>query len=335
MNCSDGYCMLVLMSVLAGLMILAGCNGTNQSMHSNRNDASAEALTSGSTAAHPVAELDNRPHAVVIIGEDHFYGAIDSMWDLAKALQTHYGMRTTVLQATSRTTIPGLEALDDADIAIFFIRRRVLSKESLGHVRDYLAAGKPLVAFRTTSHAFAPLQEAFAVSADTTAHTADSAAQQAQAAADRDPWPTFDRDVLGGYYQGYYLGETLPRIVPDQRNHPILQGIDTPTQIRETLNINLPLADTAQVLMMGKAVDGAGDDPRYRLETEKEHIDQPVAWTNEYHGGRIFYTSMGNGRAAFQQPWFRQMVINAVFWGLEQPVPDVPQDAYVAPTTGH
>lgn len=279
-----------------------------------------------------VLEQDNRPHAVVVIGEDHFYGAIDSLWELAQALQTHYGFRTTVLQATSRTSIPGLDALDDADIAIFFIRRRVLSKDSMGQVRDYLAAGKPLVAFRTTSHAFATLKQAFAVSADPTAHAAQRKAEPVQS--DRDPWPLFDREVLGGYYQGYYLGETLPTIQPDQQNHPILKGVTT-CQCRETLYINLPLADTAQVLMMGKAVDGNGDDKRYRLETDKDHIDQPVAWTNEYHGGKIFYTSMGSGRAAFKKPWFRRMVINAIFWGLDQPAPQVPDEAYIASAPAH
>ncbi|GEM_PF-941772 len=287
------------------------------------------------SAAQPALEQDTRPHAVVVIGEDHFYGAIDSLWELAQALQTHYGFRTTVLQATSRTSIPGLQALDDADIAIFFIRRRVLSKASLAHVRDYLAAGKPLVAFRTTSHAFATMKQAFAVSADTTGHKADKKAEQAQAASDRDPWPLFDRQVLGGFYQGYYLGETLTSIPDQQQNHPILKGVGGPHQSRETLYINLPLAATAKVLMMGKAVDGTGDDKRYRLQTDKEHIDQPVAWTNEYHGGKIFYTSMGNGQAAFKQPWFRRMVINAIYWGLEKTAPDVPDQAYVAPEAAH
>jgi len=280
------------------------------------------------STAQATSEQVTRPHAVVVIGEDHFYGAIDSLWELAQALQTHYGFRTTVLQATSRTSIPGLDALEDADIAIFFIRRRVLSKDSMGHVRDYLAAGKPLVAFRTTSHAFATF-------ADAAAQAANRKAEQAQAQSDRDPWPLFDREVLGGYYQGYYLGETETVVQPEQQNYPILKGVGGSHQIRETLYINLPLAATAKVLMVGKAVDGDGDDKRYRLETDKEHIDQPVAWTNEYHGGKIFYTSMGNRRAVFKKPWFRRMVINAIFWGLDQPAPQVADEAYIAPAPAH
>jgi len=162
-----------------------------------------------------------QPHVVIVIGEDHFYGAIDSMWELAQALQSYYGMRCTVLQAVSRTSIPGLEALDGADLAIFFIRRRVLSKESMQHVHDYLEAGNPLIAFRTTSHAFASVNKAFSVSQDTSP-VQSKQKNGAPAPVERAPWPEFDRQVLGGYYQGYYLGETLASVVPKMKDHPVL-----------------------------------------------------------------------------------------------------------------
>ena len=303
MNLNHKHTFVLLL--LSAILILAPTGGGSSCPFRKSCEASTAQATS---------EKDTRPHAVLVIGEDHFYRAIDSLWELAQALQTHYGFRTTVLQATSRTSIPGLDALEDADIAIFFIRRRVLSKDSMVHVRAYLAAGKPLVAIRTTSHAFA---------------------DPAQSKSDRDPWPLFDREVLGSYYQGYYLGETETAVQPEQQNHPILKGVGDTHQIRETLYINLPLAATANVLMMGKAVDGDGDDKRYRLETDKKHIDQPVAWTNEYHGGKIFYTSMGSGRASFKKPWYRRMVINAIFWGLDQPAPQVADEAYIAPAPAH
>jgi hypothetical protein len=274
---------------------------------------------------------DPRPYVVVVIGEDHFYGAIDSMWELAKALQSYYGMHCTVLQAVSRTSIPGLEALEDADLAIFFIRRRVLSRESMQHVHEYLEAGKPLIAFRTTSHAFAPVKQAFSVFQDTSPTQSNKAEEKSQEATDRAPWPEFDRQVLGGYYRGYYLGETRASVVPEMKDHPVLQGINGPYQLRETLYINLPLADTATVLMMGKCVDGIeGVDKRYRSEKNKEHIDQPVAWLNTYKSANIFYTSMGNGQAAFKQSWFRRMIINSVFWALDHPVPSVEDKKYIS-----
>jgi len=44
--------------------------------------------------------------------------------------------------------------------------------------------------------------------------------------------------------------------------------------------------------------------------------DQPteaVAWTREYKGGRIFYTSLG-AEETFEKPAFRRMLANALFW---------------------
>ena len=298
--------------IVATACVSLGCNGN---------------FFAGSKA---LPEAQDRPHVVLVIGEDHFYNATDCIWDLAKALQTHYGMRCTVLQATSRTCIPNMEILDDADLAMFYIRRRVLPKEAMQHVHDYLNAGKPLIAFRTSCVAFATLTQAFTVSGDTSAHTADKEAEEAQTGLGMAPWDTFDREVLGGYYQGYYLGETKVTVMPEMKNHPILNGITGPCQERETLYICLPLAHTSQVLLMGQAVDGEGDDPRYKVETDKEHVDQPLAWIHDYKGAKVFFTSMGSGLAAFNKSWFRRMVINATFWALDKPVPAVDEKAYIA-----
>jgi len=47
---------------------------------------------------------------------------------------------------------------------------------------------------------------------------------------------------------------------------------------------------------------------------------EPVAWTNRYKNSRIFYTSLGHPDD-FQNPHFRRMLINAVFWAMNKPVP--------------
>ena len=49
---------------------------------------------------------------------------------------------------------------------------------------------------------------------------------------------------------------------------------------------------------------------------------EPVAWTNQYKQSRIFYTSLGH-QDDFQNESFRRMLINAVFWAMNKPVPTV------------
>ncbi|MBO0722967.1 MAG: hypothetical protein J2P41_19235, partial [Blastocatellia bacterium] len=95
---------------------------------------------------------------VVFVTGDHEYSSEETMPLIAAALAKRYGMRTTVCKSQpdekAEENIPGLEALDEADLAVFFLRWRRLPKEQLEHISRYLDAGKPVVAFRTTTHAF-------------------------------------------------------------------------------------------------------------------------------------------------------------------------------------
>ena len=47
-----------------------------------------------------------------------------------------------------------------------------------------------------------------------------------------------------------------------------------------------------------------------RLETGEA---EPITWTREHQGARVFYTSLGHP-ADFEEPGFRQMLINALYW---------------------
>src|SRR5260370_24604164 len=53
------------------------------------------------------------------------------------------------------TNIPGMAALDSADLCIMALRFRELPDEQMRHFVDYLNRGKPIIALRTSTHAFA------------------------------------------------------------------------------------------------------------------------------------------------------------------------------------
>jgi type 1 glutamine amidotransferase len=48
-----------------------------------------------------------------------------------------------------------------------------------------------------------------------------------------------------------------------------------------------------------------------------EDPEEPVAWTNTYRGGRMFYTTLGHP-GDFQNEAFRRMLVNAVRWSLDR-----------------
>jgi type 1 glutamine amidotransferase len=115
-------------------------------------------------------------------------------------------------------------------------------------------------------------------------------------------WLELDREVFGGDYKGHYGSGliTKVKVVPDAIKHPILNGFEpfeTPTKLYK----NPRLADDTNVLLTGSI---------------PEHTE-PLAWTREHRGGRVFYTSLG-GPEDFEKNAFRQMLVNALFWTLRK-----------------
>src|SRR5688572_9509313 len=95
---------------------------------------------------------------IVFVTGDHEYSSEATLPHIATELEKNYGFRTKVLKAhpdhNSEENIPGLEALKEADVAVFFLRWRRLPAEQVQFIEDYLKTGKPVIGFRTTTHAF-------------------------------------------------------------------------------------------------------------------------------------------------------------------------------------
>ncbi len=242
----------------------------------------------------------NPPHIVFVTG-DHEYGSERTMPLLAKELEKKFGMKTTVLYAINdkgerdenfETNIPGLEALEKADLAVFFLRWRLLPKEQLALIQKYLDSGKPVVGFRTTSHSF-----------------------HYPKGSESERWNAFGEFAFGtppgwgasGHTHYGHNSSTDVSVITAAAKNPILTGVDKNFHVRSWLYHVLPKyppSDATQ-LLMGKSVD-----------PDKTAIENPVAWT--YHtekGGRAFYTSLGHPED-FQVEPFQRVVVNAIHWAL-------------------
>jgi type 1 glutamine amidotransferase/HEAT repeat protein len=230
---------------------------------------------------------------VVFIIAENEYDAANTLPEFAAELEDMYGFSCEILQGADNS-IPGMEALKKADLAVIYVRRQVLPAEQMKYLRDYVASGKPVVGIRTASHAFCLNEE--------------------RPPAGFEEWPEFDRDVLGGNYHMHHgnKGEDGPFtyvwIKEDRKSHPILTGIPAGEfRVPSWLYKTSPLADSATVLMMGRVAD------------RKPY--EPVAWTNtDTAGGRVFYTSLGHP-AEFRMRVFRTLLTNGIFWAMDKQVP--------------
>jgi len=120
-------------------------------------------------------------------------------------------------------------------------------------------------------------------------------------------WKEWDNTVLGGNYHNHH-GNALvatARINPEAASHPILKNVAKEFETAGSLYKTSPLAKDATLLLMGSITN---------------QPSEPMAWTHSYKGGRVFYTSLGHPKD-FDNPAFRTMLVNAIFWALDQPVP--------------
>lgn len=241
-----------------------------------------------------------KPHVVFVVG-DHEYSSERTMPLLASELEKKFNLRTTVLFATNEKgerdenyekNIPGLEALEKADLAVFYLRWRLLPKNQLAHIQRYLDSAKPVVGFRTTSHAFNyPKGDGL------------------------EKWNAFGEFAFGtppgwgaaGHTHYGHQSSTDISVIPAVAEHPILNGVDKNFHVRSWLYHVLPKypPSGATQLLMGTAV-GPNKPPH----------QNPVAWTYcTEKGGRSFYTSLGHPED-FQVEAFQRLSINAIHWAL-------------------
>lgn len=228
---------------------------------------------------------DKRPLVACVISEDEYDTAASLPAFASTQLTKDYRVGYILADPTEPNTLPGLDRLGTADVALISVRRRLLPKAQLDAIRKFVADGKPVVGIRTASHAFAPRGDA-------------------KPPEGRDAWAGFDAEVLGGNYHGHH-GEG-PKVAvtpaPGAGSHAILKGVD-PAKIlgHGSLYKVAPLAGTATPLLVG-SIPG--------------QPAEPVAWVNEPAiKGRVFYTSLGQ-IDDFSDFDFNKMLRNAIDWAV-------------------
>jgi type 1 glutamine amidotransferase len=262
---------------------------------------------------------------IVILTGDEEYRSEESGPMLARILAERHGFDCTVLFALNPAdgtidplvlnNIPGLEALDSADLCLLFLRFRELPDAQMKHFVDYLNAGKPLIGLRTATHAFL---------------YKNRQSPYAKFSYNSTEWPGgFGQQVLGETWVDHHgkHGVESTRGIPNEpfRNHPTLKGVTDvwgPTDVYTVSH----LGPDARILMWGQVLTGMkSTDPK--LEGKKNDPMMPLVWTREYKGekgkiSKIFTTTMG-AAVDFENEGLRRLLVNACYWalGLEKEIP--------------
>lgn len=269
-------------------------------------------------------------HIVLISGDDE-YRSEEALPQLAKILATHHGFKCTVLFALDpdgtinpeqHHNIPGLEALQTADLAVLGLRFRDLPDDQMELFVNYIESGKPIIGLRTSTHAFDIKDKSKKYYKYT--WTGDVKGYE----------QGFGKQVLGDTWLSHHGAHgsqsTRGIFVKGQEKSPILKGIKDgeiwgPTDV---YGVRLPLPGDSQPLVMGQVVEGMKPTDPPAKDTKKNDPMMPVAWTKSYKGSsgktsRVFCTTMGASTDLENEP-LRRLLVNAVFWalGMEDKIPE-------------
>ena len=235
-------------------------------------------------------EEDKRPHVAFVVAEDEYKTESTLPAFAAKHLGKEFRTSFVFGSETSLNDIPGLDALESAEVLFVSARRRVIPKAQLDQIRKFVTAGKPVIGIRTASHAFSlragtPIPEGC------------------------DSWTTFDPDVLGGHYTNHHGVGPKTAVAPawGTDGSPLLAGVDL-AQLASTSSLYKvnPLEKSAKPLLIGSIPDQPGE---------------PIAWTNtDKYGGRVFYTSLGSVDD-FEHEAFNRLLVNALRWATTSDKP--------------
>ena len=267
-------------------------------------------------------------HIVLVCGDEE-YRSEELIPQLAKILAKHQGFKCTVLFAINKETgeidpmvvdnIPGLEALESADLMILFTRFRELPDEQMKYIIDYTDSGKPIIGLRTSTHAF-------------NYRKLKDSPYAKYSFRDGKFKGGYGRQVLGETWINHYghhgRESTRGVLAPGAEGHSILRGIADgdiwgPTDV---YGVRLPLPGDSKPLVLGQVLAGMTPDAD-PVEGKKNDPMMPVAWIKTYSveggpTGRVFTTTMGSSTDLASEG-LRRLLVNACYWavGLEDEIP--------------
>ena len=259
--------------------------------------------------------LKPAPFVLFITGDEE-YRSEESMPMLAEMLEREAGVRVAVAYAIDdkghiapnrSDHIVGLEALKDADLAVFFTRFRALPEDQLQPILDYVASGRPVAGFRTATHAFRYPKD------------------HPRAAEMNAVWP---KRIFGQQWITHHghFGDNEQCLTAvsllDNADHPILRGVEAFDAYSWLYAVEGPgyaLAEGCEPLLQGKALQSRA--------TKNGHLEtNPVAWTREHEGPglprRTFFTTLGHP-FDFRRPAMRRLATQGLLWalGMEDRIP--------------
>lgn len=262
---------------------------------------------------------------IVLISGDEEYRSEESMPMLAKILAKTHGFNCTVLFSWSKDGtyidpnnqqgVAGWDQLDSADLIIVGTRMRTLNADDAIHMTNYLNSGKPVIGFRTATHAF---------------HKKGSFGSI--------PYGQWGLKILGERWvnhHGRHKGEGARGVIEEgNKTHPVLNSVRDvfgPSDVYGVIN----LAKKDTILLRGAVTETLAPDSKH-VTGERNAPMMPLAWLHSYESpdgqktGQSFCTTMG-ASVDFLSEDLRRIIVNAAYHLTALVVPEKANVTYIDP----
>ena len=256
---------------------------------------------------------------VMFVTGDEEYRSEESMPMLAKILKRDYDFDVSIayslddkgfVNPNNVEDVTGIEALAKADLLVLFTRFRRWPEEKFKHFLEHVAKGKPIVGFRTATHAFRYPEDH--------KHQAWNDEKIAELVGQK--WIT---------HHGHHGSQVLTKAIPVKAasGHPILRGVkpfDAFSWLYHVQGGADKLHGDSVPLVEGTALKSKHLRAK---NTKKYPLTGPTAWVKTYEGskgqkGRVFFSTTAHSYD-FREAANRKLALNGILWalGMEDKIP--------------
>ena len=282
----------------------------------------------------------DKPFVLFLVGDEE-YRSEESLPMLAKILRRDYGYRVEVgfsvdekgfVDPMNTESLTKMSLLKEADLVVMFLRFRRPPRYDFEYFLKYLEEGKPVVAFRTSTHAF---RFADGEGLNDWGYQEDPDKIHSNAGGDR------VCELLGQswiVHHGHFDDGTKPltQVSLVDEEHPVMRGVRPFKAYSWLYHVEGggdTLAGNPNILLKGRALKSNKMD-----KLDRYPIENPVAWTKTYKGkdgreGRVFMTTLGHPYD-FQEVAMRRLAIQGMLWALGKEA-KIPEKGVKVPFVGN
>jgi type 1 glutamine amidotransferase len=131
-------------------------------------------------------------------------------------------------------------------------------------------------------------------------------------------WPEF-AEMTGGWFQAHPWGTFDAPVIVEDPTFPAMRHFPARLFLYDEMYSPKNWSrEKVNVLMRLDETQLNYTNPQYGVAATRPDKDQAIAWSKMYGKGRVFYSSLGHTKEAWENPDVQKMYMEAVKWAMKR-----------------